>query len=147
MRILHERQHRAPARARRAGLRRHRLRRDDAAPCAGVASAAGRHDISVQDTRELRQHRANCLRFEACGLGRGVTTGDALPWTVVHRWVVGGTEAAIHQCIAQTVGIRDCDAPESRCVLEPVWRPSPAAGTNQQAAGRSPRERGRRRWR
>ena len=43
----------------------------------------------------------------ACGSkrtdsARGATTGDAFPWTVLRRRVVGGNEAVVRQCIAQT---------------------------------------------
>ena len=136
---------RAPARAQGADLRRHRLRRDDAAQRAGVASPGGR-DISIKDGRELQQHGASCPRFEARGLGRSVTAGDALPGTVVRRGVVGDLEAAIHRRISRTGGIRDCDAPETRWVVGPTGRRRPQ-GTNQRAAERSPWEHGRRQWR
>ena len=136
---------RAPARAQRAGLRRHRLRRDDAAECAGVASAAGGRDISIKDTRELRQHRASCLPFEALGLdprrddGRRASLDGGPPrgggW---HR----GCRSPVHR---PDGGTRDHGARENRWWVEPVW-PSPALGTKQQAE-RSPREHSRRQWR
>ena len=136
---------RAPARAQRAGLRRHRLRRDDAAECAGVASAAGGRDISIKDTRELRQPRASCLPLEALGLdprrddGRRASLDGGPPrgggW---HR----GCRSPVHR---PDGGIRDHGARENRWWVEPVW-PSPALGTKQQAE-RSPREHSRRQWR
>ena len=132
---------RTPARAQRAGLRRHRLRRDDAAECAGVASAAGGRDISIKDTRELRQHRASCLRLEALGLdprrddGRRASLDGGPPrgggW---HR----GCRSPVHR---PDGGIRDHGARENRWVVEPVW-PSPALGTKaaggEVAAGTQP---------
>ena len=57
--------------------------------------------ISIEDTLELRLRRANCLRFEARGLGdRGVTIRDLVRHALRHRpdhVVVGevrGAEAA-----------------------------------------------------
>ena len=61
--------------------------------------------------RHLHQGHAGASgasRQSACGSRRsdstrGVTKGDALPRTVVRRGVVGGIEAVVLQCIAQTV--------------------------------------------
>ena len=62
---------------------------------------AGGRVISIEDTLELRLRRANCLRFEARGLGdRGVTIRDLVRHALRHRpdhIVVGevrGAEAA-----------------------------------------------------
>ena len=130
------------ARAQRADLRRHRLRRGDAAQCAGVVSAAGGRDISIKDTRELRQHRASYLWFEALGLGSRCDDGRrASPDGGPPR--SGGWHRGCHSPVHRPDGgVCDDGARENRWVgragLAVAGRRDQPAGGGEVAAGTRP---------